>query len=166
MYERILVPTDGDEGMAAAVEEALDLAALTGGILHALYVVDTRDYNTLSDSKWFTIEEALAEEGRRALDAIRGRAESVGVPLETVIERGVPHDEILAYVDAHDIDLVVMGTHGRSGVDRFLLGSVAERVVRAADVPVLVVRIPGETAEGRESTGGPARRERGPTRDR
>jgi nucleotide-binding universal stress UspA family protein len=63
------------------------------------------------------------------------------VPVETAVLEGSPSREIVRYAEAQDCDLVVMGTHGRGGIDRLLLGSVAERVVRASEVPVLTVRV-------------------------
>jgi nucleotide-binding universal stress UspA family protein len=144
MYERILVPTDGSPGVGDAVAEALDLAELSGGTVHGLYVVDTRDYSTLPEAKWLTLESELEGQGEQAVAAVADRATEREVPVETAIERGVPHEEILEYADEQDVDVVVMGTHGRSGLDRFLIGSVTEKVVRSADVPVLTVRIDAE----------------------
>jgi len=147
MYDRILVPTDGSPEGASAVAEALEFAALTGGSLVALYVVDTRDYTTLPESKWTRLESELESAGQRAVDVVAERATAAGVDAETAVERGVPHEVILRYATEHDVDAIVMATHGRSGVQRFLLGSVTERVVRQSPVPVLVVRVEhdGET---------------------
>jgi len=89
------------------------------------------------------VRRALREEGETALDTARRRAGDV--PVETDLIEGSPVSDILDY--ARNCDLVVMGTHGRAGVSRVLLGSVAERVVRQAPVPVLTVRVPaGEDA--------------------
>jgi nucleotide-binding universal stress UspA family protein len=66
------------------------------------------------------------------------------VDIETVLRQGAPHTTILEYADEADVDLIVMGTHGRSGIHRYLLGSVTERVVRTADAPVLTVRMERE----------------------
>lgn len=145
MYQDILIPTDGSDGSRRAIQEAVGLAELTGATVHGLYVVDTRDYNTLPESKWLTIEDALETEGENATDTVRAEAETVGVTVTTTISQGVPHEEILAYVDDHAIDLVVMGTHGRTGFERVLLGSVTEKVIRTTSVPVHVVRIDRDT---------------------
>jgi nucleotide-binding universal stress UspA family protein len=64
--------------------------------------------------------------------------------IEGVVAQGTPHQAILDYIGEHDIDLVVMGTHGRTGLDRYLLGSITEKVVRLSDAPVLTVRMPAE----------------------
>jgi nucleotide-binding universal stress UspA family protein len=140
MYEHVLVPTDGSEAAGAAVREAVDLSELTGATVHGLYVVDARDYSTLPESKWVGVETALESEGESALGAVTDAAEAAGVPVRTRLRRGVPHREILDYVEEAGIDLIVMATHGRTGLDRFLLGSVTENVIRGASVPVHVMR--------------------------
>ncbi|MFB6106575.1 MAG: universal stress protein [Halobacteriaceae archaeon] len=141
MYRTILVPTDGSDGAQRAIQEAVSLADLTGATVHGLYVVDTRDYNTLPESKWVSLQDELRAEGERALDAVQAAAEDADVAVETAVVRGVPHEEILDYAADHDADLLVMGTHGRTGFDHFLLGSVTEKVVRRSPVPVHVVRL-------------------------
>jgi nucleotide-binding universal stress UspA family protein len=141
MYDRILLPTDGSPGVETAVEQALDLATLSGGTVHALNVVDTRDYSTLPEGKWLTVESEFEQRGEAAVEEVADAAAHRDVPAETAIERGLPHETILEYAADHDVDVVVMGTHGRSGLNRFLIGSVTEKVIRSAHVPVLVVRI-------------------------
>ncbi|WP_327053594.1 universal stress protein [Halomicrococcus gelatinilyticus] len=152
MYEEILVPTDGSEGSRRAVEEAAELAAAFDAVLHVLYVVDTRALPMDVDTGEILGE--LETEGKQAIDDVVDAAHDAGVgTTEAVVGRGTPHRAILDYSDQHDVDLVVMGTHGRTGVGRFLLGSVTEKVVRASDVPVLTVRMSGEGTTGAESNG-------------
>ncbi|ODR80511.1 universal stress protein UspA, partial [Haladaptatus sp. W1] len=141
MYDEILVPTDGSPEIEDAIAEALDLAAFTGGRIHAVSVVDTREYSTLSDAKWLTIERDRTERGESAIADVRKRADERDVPVETELLRGIPHEEILDYADENDIEVVVMGTHGRSGVEHFLNGSVTEKVIRNSTLPILVVRV-------------------------
>ena len=141
MYRHVLIPTDGSDGAQRAIREGVELAELTGATVHGLYVVDTRDYNTLPESKWLSLQDELEAAGDAAVATVRTEAEAAGVDVETAIARGVPHSVILDYVDANEIDLVVMGTHGRTGFNRFLLGSVTEKVIRSSAVPVHVVRI-------------------------
>ncbi len=76
MYDEILVPTDGSSEVADAIAEALDLAAFTGGSVHSVYVVDTRDYSTLSDAKWLTIERDRTEQGENAISDVRAAGET------------------------------------------------------------------------------------------
>ncbi|WP_323192569.1 universal stress protein [Halostella sp. PRR32] len=87
--------------------------------------------------------DAFEEQARTAVDIVEKRATAASVSaVETAVEHGSPYREIRTYVDEHDVDLVVMGTHGRSGIERYLLGSVAEKTVRTSPVPVMTVRQP------------------------
>jgi nucleotide-binding universal stress UspA family protein len=140
MYDRVLVPTDGSPGSERAVAHAVDLAGRYGATLHALYVVDDEASPVAADT---TTEERADDtyttRERRAIDLVREPATEHDVPFVGDVRRGDPAPEILRYVDAAAIDLVVMATHGRTGLERRLLGSVTERVVRAAPVPVVTV---------------------------
>ena len=144
MYDTILFTTDGSEESLDALEHALDLAETYGASIHALYVVDTSyPYGDFDGAAidLTPVFEALREEGERALGTIEERAKAAGVPVQSTIrEDSVVHRAILEYADEANVDLIVMGTHGRRGLNRWLIGSVTERVVRTADVPVLTVR--------------------------
>jgi len=142
MYDRILLPTDGSDASNRAVEEAIGLAEATGAKLHVLFVVEDIPYAPeMMDDE---VEARIRNIGEDALEEIRARADEAGVEVVTDLEEGAPHTAILGYADEADIDAIVMGTHGRSGLDRYLLGSVTERIVRTADVPVLTVRMSSE----------------------
>ena len=151
MYERILLPTDGSLGMASANEQCFHQASLNGATVHALYVIDVRAYVMLPEATQGRVRDLLAQEGQHALDYLEGRAAELGVELVTELVEGVPHEAILGYVDEHDVDLVVMGTHGQTGEERRIVGSVAEAVVRHATVPVMTVRMREEDAAALES---------------
>jgi nucleotide-binding universal stress UspA family protein len=144
VYEHILFTTDGSEESLAALDDALDIAGTYDGTIHALYVVDTSyPYGDFDGPAvdLTPVFDALREDGERVLETIEDRAGAAGVQFEGAIrEDSVVHRGILEYADEVDADLLVMGTHGRRGLNRWLLGSVTERVVRAADVPVLTVR--------------------------
>ena len=139
MYSQILVPTDGSPASDAAIEHAIDLAEQYDATLHALYVVDGAAYSTLEAGAQVVVD-ALESEGEEATRRVAAAAERADVDCETVVATGTAYSTIRDYVDGHAIDMVVMGTHGRKGLDRYLLGSVTERVVRTSDVPVLTVR--------------------------
>ena len=141
MYETVVIATDGSEGVQKAIDEGIALANLTGAAVHGLYVVDDRAYVTMSDADLFGVTEALEAEGERAVTEVDERAAAAGVESETVVEHGSPATEIVAYADRVDADLITVGAHGRSGVERLLLGSVTENVVRRTDQPVHVVRV-------------------------
>jgi nucleotide-binding universal stress UspA family protein len=141
MYERILLPTDGSLGMASAVEQCFHQASASGAAIHALYVVDVRAYAMLPPETGERVRELLFEAGGRAVDYLGSRAEEAGIEIVTEVVEGIPHEAILSYVDENDVDLVVMGTHGHVEPATRIVGSVAEAVVRHADVPVMTVRM-------------------------
>jgi nucleotide-binding universal stress UspA family protein len=150
MYDRILVPTDGGGSALDAAHYALDLAERYGATVHALYVIDTEtSWLTVSKTEVRdTLRDVGETEGSQALAEMESLAEEVGFEGELVTElrEGAPTKEILAYAEETDIDLVVMGTHGRKVIERHLLGSVAERTVRGSSVPVMI--IPDTTQDG------------------
>jgi len=139
MYDTIVVPTDGSEPAGAAVDHAIDLAAASGATLHALSVVDSSAYAALDVSSEQVLDSLETHAGE-ATEIVAETAADAGVEPVTEVSVGSPHEQITDYAEAVDADLIVMGTHGRTGLDRFLLGSVTERVVRAAPAPVLTVR--------------------------
>lgn len=148
MYERILVPTDGSAGVERAIEQAAALASVHGASIHAVFVVNTANFASLPmETSWEGVSDMLREDGKEALERVREIAETKDVPIETGLIEGTPSKEIVRYATEQGCDLIVMGTHGRGGIDRLLLGSVAERVVRGSPVPVLTVRVREEDVE-------------------
>ncbi len=140
MYDNILLPTDGSAGMDDVIDHAVSLADQHDATLHALYVVNTASLSDLPiDSSWEGINQALKREGEHAMEQIESVANDV--ELKTAMVDGSPAKEIVSYATEESVDVIVMGTSGRSGVDRLLLGSVAERVVRSSPVPVLTIRV-------------------------
>ncbi|WP_224449250.1 universal stress protein [Haloprofundus salilacus] len=145
MYERILVPTDGSEGVERAIGHAVDLADAHGATIHAIYVVNTASYAGLPmESSWDGIDEMLRADAKAAVEEVRRIAAKRDVPVEGAVVEGSPSREIVNYAEREGCDLIVMGTHGRGGIDRLLLGSVAEKVVRGSNVPVLTVHVADE----------------------
>lgn len=141
MYSEILVPTDGGTSSDIAIEHAVYLARQCDGRVHGLFVVDSGPLESVAGG----YPEAVSEIERLGEDAVE-RVEEVGdeqgVETTTSVLRGTAHQTIAEYVDENDIDAVVMGTHSREGVNRHLIGSVTERVIRAVDVPVVAVTDP------------------------
>lgn len=133
-YDSILVPTDGGPESEAAVDVAIDFAARVDAEVYALSVVDT----TVSRDGAFI--SALENNSNEAVRAVEVAGAERDVTVQTEVREGSPAEEILDYADDLDIEFVTMGTHGRTGLDRFVTSSVAERVVRQADAPVLTVR--------------------------
>lgn len=142
MFDRVLIATDGSEAVRPAVETAIELAETHEAALHVLYIVDQPP--TVSGTGegvpgLDNLLDALEKAGQEATGEIAARADDRGIEATTAVRRGNPHDDILAYAEEHDIDLIVMGTHGRTGIKRALLGSVTEDIVRHSEIPVLTV---------------------------
>jgi nucleotide-binding universal stress UspA family protein len=142
MYGSVLLPTDGSDGAAAALEHAIGAAAAYDAALHVVSVVDQRVVLAADADEKESVRAGLADDAEAAVTALADRADSAGLDPTTATPEGVPHREILAYADREDVDLLVLGTHGRTGREKRLnLGSTTERVVKAADRPLLVVDI-------------------------
>lgn len=141
MYDPILVPTDGSE-QRPVVEHALNLAELCDATVHALYVIDEKalNYQPSAEGREET-RRARREEGETATGRIAERGDRRGVEVVAAVEEGSPTEVIGEYADEHGAEMIVMGTQGRSGVDRYVVGSVTEEVVRASDVPVVTVNL-------------------------
>ncbi len=141
MYETILVPTDGSAGARGAARHGLALADAFGGRVRFLSVVDEANSSGLVDLDSLTDRKTvLDEEATDALDTLEALAAETDVPYETAVEHGTVHETILDDAAAHDVDLIAMGTHGRTGLQRVLIGSVTERVGRTSDIPVFTTR--------------------------
>ena len=157
MYDAILLPTDGSDESLAAADEAFELADRYDATLHVVYVVDTAAFTSV-DVRSDVVVEGLAEAGEEAVDRAVADARAAGV--EDVVGEvayGSPASTLIDYAEDHDVDLIVMATHGRGGIDRLLLGSVAERLVRSSPTSVLTVRIP-ENPSGSADAGADGRR--------
>jgi len=136
MYDDILFPTDGSEAAQATFSHAVAMAQAFDARLHALYVVNTT-YAGVGAAGSVNIN-SLRASGEEILEALETQIAEEGLEGVTEITEGDPYTEILDYSD--NVDMIVMGTRGRSGIDKYLLGSVTEKVVRTADVPVCTVR--------------------------
>ena len=137
MYKQILFPTDENDRSEAPLDHALDIAAAHGATVHLLNVADTTRTSTTRIQG--QIVDTLEQKGEEIVEEAADRAEQRGIDAITEVVQGEPYGTILEYADARDIDLIVMPTHGRQGLDRYLLGSTTERVVRRSDVPVLTI---------------------------
>jgi nucleotide-binding universal stress UspA family protein len=138
VFEQILFPTDGSDGAAFAFDHVVDLADGHDATVHILNVADTMEHGILQ-MRGDDID-TLEQEGDRIVTEAANRAHQRGIDTVTEVRQGEPYREIVDYAETHGFDLVVMPTHGRRGLERFLLGSTCERVVRRADVPVLTIR--------------------------
>jgi nucleotide-binding universal stress UspA family protein len=146
MHERVLLPIDNHEGTDAAVEYGLELANQHGATVHLLHVTESLPGGGAFHEGVFgdnvgpeEIENAVRRHAEEVLQPYVERADAAGVDVVTDVVSGSPYKRILAYVDDADIDVIVMGTRGRTGIGRPLLGGVTERVVRLSDVPVVTI---------------------------
>ncbi|MBL8289219.1 MAG: universal stress protein [Rubrivivax sp.] len=150
-YKRLLVPLDESETAQRGLAEAVTLARALGSTVVLLHAVELAPMlpEVATGEAWQAIGEGLKANGQRVLDAARQRLSAAGVPCEAVLheaDAGRPADTIVAEATAQHCDLIVMGTHGRRGIGRALLGSDAELVLRQSPVPVLLVRGQGSAA--------------------
>lgn len=143
LYRKIMIATDGSESVKKAVDTAVELARLSGAKLYAVYVVTSGGYTFghPRDIGWErAMKEHLSVEGKEATAYVETVGKAANVEVESVLLEGNPAQEIVDFADKNDISLLVMGTLGRTGIQKFLLGSVAQNVVRHSRKAVLVVR--------------------------
>ncbi len=138
MYETILFPTDGSDHAATVAEHAFEAAKTRSATLHVLSVVDDRAFLVLDDARVEQVRGDLKATAREATDAAATRAAEAGLEVETAIDTGHPAECIVDYATEHDVDLIVMGTSG-DDYENNVVGSVSQRVVRTAPVPVTTV---------------------------
>ncbi|RYF63548.1 MAG: universal stress protein [Comamonadaceae bacterium] len=144
MFKHILIPVDGSNTSLTAVSKAAGLAKAFGSKVTALYVVDPYPFTGVGADFAYGQSQYLSAataEANTALDAAKSALEQAGIPVTTVVGEGhAVHDGIVRAVESSGADLIVMGSHGRRGLEKLVLGSVTQRVLGVAKVPVLVVR--------------------------
>jgi nucleotide-binding universal stress UspA family protein len=141
----ILFPTDFSEGSAQALQYAVDMSKRYGAKLYVVHVI----YDIAKATGWYVPHVSMDEMYKDIQQGAAKELERFGVEelagvknVERKVITGVPHEEIINFVGANKIDMVIMGTHGRKGIDKILFGSTAAQVVRHAPCPVLTVRLP------------------------
>lgn len=141
-YDKILIATDGSINSDGAIDSGLEIARLSGAKVYALYVMASTGF-TLRGTQEAWVKEVyneLSKEGKEATEYIKQLGSESGIEVEPVLLEGDPSEMIIDFADGNDVDLIVMGTHGKTGLQKFLIGSVAEKVVRNAKTEVLVVK--------------------------
>lgn len=138
-YRKILLATDGSENAKSAACSGLEIARCTGAEVYALYVAGISCCSPMTPENY---DWEIGKEGSEAVAEIEEMAKEIGVNVISVLLQGHPAQEILDFAEKNDIDMIVLGTQGKTGIDRFLLGGVTEKVVRHAKAEVLVVRAP------------------------
>jgi len=131
MFEKIMVPTDGSEYAARAEDIAIELAGRLGAVVVAVHVID---------EKLIYPFEVLEEEGKEILGAVQRKGREAGVRVDEVLVFGSPAHDMKKIADKTGADLVVIASHGRSGLEKILMGSVAETTLKTVTVPVLLVK--------------------------
>ncbi len=148
MYQRILVPVDGSSASNMGLDEAIKLARLVGGELRLVHVVDQLTFVTGYEPYGLYAGDTMAlmrEAGQKILADANARAQTEGIKVESLLFDNLASrlpDTIVEEALAWGADLIVIGTHGRRGIKRLVLGSGAEQILRVAPVPVLLVRSP------------------------
>ncbi len=142
MYTDLLVPTDGSDASMEAVEQGVTIADQFEGTVHFLNVVDVGTEMAASGVGNIAEElsESLEKMAEDALNEAESRAGDADVSYERVILEGVPHEAIVEYSAEHDIELIVIGATGQSGLKEHLLGSTTDRVAQSAETSVLIAR--------------------------
>jgi len=143
MYKRILIATDGSDRSRKAATEGVELAKALGAGVIALNVVNEVVVASAvrqlgSDKK--EVEGKLKNAGQKAIDEIKKMGDAAGIKVESILKIGVPANTVIDVAGAEKADLIIMGSHGESGVSKLLIGSVVQKVLYWATIPVLVVR--------------------------
>jgi nucleotide-binding universal stress UspA family protein len=153
IFRKIMIATDGSDCSMLAADKGIELARLSGSTVYAVYVVSTADLFSIDgdysssmgvNPNWVPIYEvmyeALKKQGQQAVNYVKGLGERKEIDVETVLLEGHPADELIRYAEGERMDIVIMGTVGKTGLDRLLMGSVTGNVARHSKVPVMVVR--------------------------
>lgn len=141
----ILFPTDFSEGSSQALQYAVDLTKKYGAKLYVVHVI----YDIAKATGWYvphrSVDEMykdIQEGAKKELDRFGVEELSAVKDIERTVLTGIPHEEVMNFAKKNKVDLIIMGTHGRKGIDRILFGSTAAQIVRFAPCPVLTVRLP------------------------
>ncbi len=139
MFETILIPTDGSEHAESAAETAIELATVHDAAVHVVCVADTGPLGELRlPGDAASAEDAMRGQAQAYVDTIVERAEAADLEVTGAVLEGPPEHELLEYADDVGVDLIVMATRGRGGVQRMAMGSVTDHIVRFGDIPVFV----------------------------
>ena len=147
MYKKILLATDNSKQAEKAGEHAISMASLDGADIIVLYVIDAYyKYALPQQDLREKLDEQLREEGKEAVEKFKSKIEEEqcagkckNINLITMLKEGKPADVILKTAEKEDVDQIIIGKSGKHGIEKFLLGSTAEKVVRGSKIPVNVI---------------------------
>ena len=142
VLRKILIATDGSKAAEKAVDFGVQIAGLSGAKVYAVYVIDTTPYYSIPlDEVWSKeVYEQLETMGNEITSDVEKAAKAAGLEAESLVLKGDPAERIIKFAEEQSVDMIVVGSHGIGGFERLVIGSVSEKVVRHAKVPVLVVR--------------------------
>jgi nucleotide-binding universal stress UspA family protein len=138
--KKILIPTDGSDYSMRAAEYGISIAKMMKADVMVVYVMDTVVLDLSKTAEGQDIEKELKQDGQRYINYILGLAAKEGVKAASLLAKGRPVEQIVNLAKGLNMNLIVMGTYGRRGAERILIGNVAERVIEYASCPVLVVK--------------------------
>ncbi|OGW58940.1 MAG: hypothetical protein A2Y48_08535 [Nitrospirae bacterium RIFCSPLOW2_12_42_9] len=144
-FGKILFPTDFSESAENASRYALSLAKKYASKVYVIHVIEPFTYTTEFGLDFSAQLKEMEASARRLLDDIAASIKKTNLDVESVLITGEPFVEIIKYARKEQVDLIVMATHGRSGIEHMLMGSVAEKVVRKSPCPVLTIKKSGQT---------------------
>ena len=147
-FKKIMVATDGSTCATLAADKGIEFARLSGGTVYAVHVLsnaylsamDGESFPSMGMNPWESIKDEFQKKGQQAVDYIKESGEKKGVNVESVLLEGNPSEELIRYAEEKNMDIVIMGTLGKTGLDRFLVGSVTGNLVRHSKVPVMVAK--------------------------
>ena len=139
---QILIATDGSETANEAADFGIEMVGCSGAKVYAIYVIDTTPYRSVPlDQIWSKdVLDEFERAGHEATSYVEKIAKAAGVEVESRVLKGHPAEKIVSFAEDNNIDMIIIGSLGKGGYERVVLGSVSEKVVRHAKVPVLVVR--------------------------
>jgi len=145
MYKKIMVPLDGSQIAECVIPHIETIAKKSAAKVELVTVIEplelpTRGQIAISDDEIKQIDAQGKKEANKYLDQVSERLTNAGIKTDSVILSGKPADRLVLYAVNNGIDLIIMATHGRSGISRLFWGSVAEKILRATDIPVLLVK--------------------------
>lgn len=140
-FKRLLIATDGSKNSQNAVNSGIEIAKMNNAEVYAVYVIPPVSAPAAERGKGWAenIKQDLTEDGKEATKHVEKVGNNSEVDVESILLEGDPGEEIISFAEKNDIDLIVMGSLGKSGIEKFLLGSVTEKVVRNSKKQVLVV---------------------------
>ncbi|MDQ1254051.1 MAG: hypothetical protein QG646_3265 [Euryarchaeota archaeon] len=142
VLRKILIATDGSETAEKAAHFGIQIAGLSGAKVYAVYVIDTTPYYSIPlDQIWSKeVYEQLEQMGNEITSNVEKTAKAAGLEAESIVLKGDPAQRIVNFAEEQSVNMIIVGSHGIGGFERLVIGSVSEKVVRHAKIPVLVFR--------------------------